>query len=164
MSRATLDALSQATEPRKRERLAWLLKTVLAREHQSEAIDWILDPAAEAPIRIWILEAIERLAFGRSVGWDQLGGVVATLGKSTDPAFRMALASILMALPWRSSNVEILEPLLNDADPDIVAAAARTLAGHPGDVRRLHPQIIEQLRRHRDPRIRHCAAELTALL
>jgi ATP phosphoribosyltransferase regulatory subunit HisZ len=54
MSRATLDALRQTTDQRVRERLAWLLKTVLAPEHGSEAIDRVLDHAEDDEVRLWV--------------------------------------------------------------------------------------------------------------
>ncbi len=164
MSRATLRALRQATAPRERERLAWLLKTVLAAEHYPEAIERALEPAESPDVRRWLVEAIERLAFARLVGWDELADVVTMLTISSSPTLRAALPSLLMALPWRSTNTRLLEPLLRDSDPGVVSAAAHTLAGHPEAVRELDPKLLDLLQRHRNPRIRYGATELAAAL
>jgi hypothetical protein len=164
MSRATLDALRRAADLRERERLAWLLKTVLAAEHGREAIKWVMDDAENDEVRRWIFEAIERLVFGGHLGWDELADVVTMAAGSRHATLRAALSALLTALPWRSANIHLLEPLLNDADPDVVSAAAHTLAGHPDAVRQLQPRTLEELRRHTNPRIRHGAAELDASL
>jgi hypothetical protein len=162
MSRATLDALSRSTSAR--ERLAWLLKTVLAPEHGAEALRVILDPAENVQVRMWMLEAIERLAFGGAVDWEALAPVVAALSESPDPLLRSALPSLLMAPPWRSSNLGTLGALLRDPDPGVIAAAAQVLAGHPEAVRQLDPQTLDGLRRHADARVRDCAARLDAAM
>jgi hypothetical protein len=164
MSRATLDAIRQTTHLGERERLAWLLKTVLAPEHASEAISRILDRAEADEVRLWIVEAVERLIFGGSIGWDQLGGVIAMLAQSPSPALRAKLASVLTALPWRATNVQWLEPLLRDADPEVVSSAAHTLARHPDATRQLRPLTLEQLRANPNSLIRHAAASLDAAL
>jgi hypothetical protein len=160
MSRAALDAFHGAKASREREELAWLLKTVLAVEHSPEVIERVRDGAEDVQVRRWLLEGLERLAFGGSLGWAELGGVVDTLANERAGALREALASLLMALPWRPENGRLLAPLLRDPDPIVVAAAAHTLAGHPDTVRELDPDLLQDLRRHANPLINHVAAEL----
>lgn len=162
MSRATLDALRRTTNARERARLAWLLKMVLAAEHGAEAIDLVKDGGENDEVRLWMLEATERLVFGGSLGWTQLADVVAMLAGSRNPTLRSKLPSLLMALPWRPENILLLEPLLLEDDPDVVSAAAHTLAGHPDAVRQLRPATLERLRHHSNPRMRHGGAELDA--
>jgi hypothetical protein len=162
MSRATLDALSRSTLAR--ERLAWLLKTVLAPEHSDEALRVILDPAEDVQVRMWMLEAVERLALGGVIDWEAMAPVVAALSESPDLLLRSALPSLLMALPWRPSNLGILEALLRDTDPGVIAAAAQVLTGHPEAVRQLDPQTLDGLRRHAVAGVRDFAARLDATM
>lgn len=164
MSRAALDALHQDPDARTRERLAWLLKTVLAEEHVPEAIDVAVDHSEDPQVRAWTVEALERLAFSGAIGWDQLSGVVDVLAEEPSSTLRAALASLLMALEWRPTSSAMLEPLLRDPDPEVIAAAAHTLAGHPDAVRRLDSRRLDQLRRDQNPWLRHAAAELDASL
>ncbi|HEY6392101.1 MAG TPA: hypothetical protein VIX89_12530 [Bryobacteraceae bacterium] len=164
MSRAALDALHRSATAQDKERFAWLLKTVLAVEDAPEAIVCVLDSAEDARVRRWVLEGLERLAFGGFLGWEQLDSVVAALALERTPALRLGLASVLMALAWRPDNVHLLEPLLSDSHAEVVTAAARTLQGHPDAVRRLNPDVLDRLRIHTNPWIRHSAQELDEAL
>jgi hypothetical protein len=160
MSRAMLDALPAAATPDQKEQIAWLLKTVLAVEHSGEAIGRVLDSEEQPQVRRWLLEAVERMTFAGALGWDQLLPVVSLLGRERDPALRAGLASLLVALPWRPSNVLLIAPLLLDDNYEVVSAAAHTLAQHPDDARKLDTGILDHLRSHGNPMMKASASLL----
>jgi hypothetical protein len=164
MSRAVLDALHEAKDEREKEELAWVLKRVLAAEHSPEVIRLVRSAAESVEVRRWLLEGLERLAAGGALGWTELGVVVEALAEDRAASMREALASLLMTLPWRDENEALLAPLLRDPDPVVVASAARTLAGYPDAVRRIDPDLLQDLRRHGSPLINRAAADLDQAL
>jgi hypothetical protein len=89
---------------------ARLLKTVLAAEHYQEAVDRIVDKNEDAQVRRWLLEGLERMTFAGPLGWNELDRVVSYLAGQSNPILRTGLASLLGALPWRPTNVLLLEP------------------------------------------------------
>jgi hypothetical protein len=157
MSRAVLDALHAATTDHESERVAWLLKTVLAVEHSAEAVDRILDSAENAQVRRWLAEGLERLVLAGSLDWEQVGVVISVLAQEHQPTLLTALASLLGALPWRAGNIVLLEPLLLHPDHEVVSAVAHTLARHPETALQLDLKILDHLRAHSNPMMRHSA-------
>jgi hypothetical protein len=160
MSRAMLDELPIAPTPQQKEQVAWLLKTVLAAEHSQEAVDRILDQNEDAQVRRWLMEGLERMTFAGPLGWNELDRVVSYLTGQSNPILRTGLASLLAALPWRPTNVSILEPFLFDENWEVVSTAAYTLAGHPDAVRALDTKVFDHLRTHSNPMMRQSAAVL----
>jgi hypothetical protein len=77
---------------------------------------------------------------------------------------RAEVASLLTALPWRASNGPRLCVLLEDDDPEVIAAAAHTLAGHPEAAMLVPAELLASLRAHPNPWVRHVALELELAL
>jgi hypothetical protein len=84
----------------------------------------------------------------RSGALGQLDRVVTYLAGEHVPPAGVALASLLSRLPWRLDNTLILEMLLLDDHPEVISAAAATLARHPDAVCALQMTTLDHLRVH----------------
>jgi hypothetical protein len=164
MSRAVLEALRGEADPARSERLAWLLKSVLATEHSTEAIAIVLDRGHSVDVRIWLAEGLERLVLGGALSWSDLDRVVDELESSHAAGLRARAASLFLSLPWRDGIAGRLAAMLDDPDSEVVAAAAHTLAMRPAAASTIAPKVIEQLRNHRDAWVRQIASELFAAI
>ena len=145
MSRALLDALAVLESDREREHTAWLLKRTLAVEHAAEVIAIVVDVDEDPQVRSWLIEGLERLAHDE-LGWHELGRVVSALTAERDSLLRSRLATLVGELPWRTTSLAIVEPLLLDDNRETVSTAASVLARHPDAAARVDPAIMERLR------------------
>jgi hypothetical protein len=106
-----------------RERLAALLGALAGRSIWRELATAALDPGEESAVRRHLLESLDRLAFGRWLGWPELEELVRSLAQDADAGVRDGVVGILMSLPRRPVGDALLRALIDDAD-DWVAASA----------------------------------------
>jgi hypothetical protein len=149
---ALIAALRAESDPRLREHLAWLLKHLAAPSSWKAIADLASGDEEPPQLRRWLLEALERLAAGRAIGWRELGALVTTVARSTDPSLRDGAVAILVALERSEEKRRLLLDILRvDDDETVLASAVNALASVlPMD---LDQQLVNRLLGHPSVRV-----------
>ena len=149
---ALIKALKKEEDAKLREHNAWLLKHLAAPTAWKALAD--LARSEEEPMgsRRWLLEALERLAHSKAVGWRELGDLVALLAHHEDASLREGAIGILQFLERsEEKNRVLLEVLEKDDDESVLAAAVHALTG--ALPMQLDPAVAERLLGHPSPRV-----------
>ncbi|MCL2724285.1 MAG: hypothetical protein FWD69_07600 [Polyangiaceae bacterium] len=155
---ALLSALRAEEDVSRREHYAWLLKHLAAPSSWRALADLAKSDDENVSVRKWLLEALDRLAAGRLIGWAELGDVLTTVMRHPDPSLRDSVVGILVSLD-RSDDKRrlLLEILRNDEDESVLASAVSALASVlPVS---LDPPIVERLLGHASPRVQKSVLE-----
>lgn len=161
---ALIASLRSESDARLREHAAWLLKHLAAPSSWKAIADLAKSDDEPAQLRRWLLEALDRLAAGRAIGWRELGDVVTTLARDADSTLRDGVVGILVSLDRSDDKRRLLLDILRADDDEVVLASAvnglasvlpmdldqelmNRLLGHPSSrVQRSVRDLIERVR------------------
>jgi hypothetical protein len=127
MARALWRALKKADTARARAELAWLLKEIPGKDVWALIAEAASDPEESLQVRVFLLDALDRLAFGGAVGWNELGPVIERCRGDSQPAIRERAPGMLMSLPRSDAGTETLLSMLGDEHPSVLTAALQAL-------------------------------------
>ncbi len=156
---ALIASLKAETNARLREHGAWLLK------HLGSPAAWkaIAELAASEKeplmVRRWLLEALDRLAAGRSIGWKELGETVTSIAKHPDPALRDGAVGVLMSLERSDEKRGLLLDILQNDDDEVVLASAVHALASVLPVQ-LDKAVVERLLGHPSQRVQRSVSDL----
>jgi hypothetical protein len=160
MCHALVAALRGEAEPSVREHLAWLLKHFAVPGSWKAIADIAGSNDEPAMIRRWLLEALDRLAAGRAIGWRELGDLATSVAtSSTDAALRDGVVGILVSLERSDEKRKLLLEILRaDNDEVVLASAVNALASVlPME---LDPAIVDRLLGHPSERVQRSVRNL----
>ena len=156
---ALIASLRGEPEARLREHAAWLLKHLAAPSSWKAIADLARSEDEGIQLRRWLLEALDRLAAGRGIGWRELGDVVTLMSKHSDASLRDGVVGILVALDRSDEKRRLLLDILRADDDEVVlASAVDALAGAlPVE---LDPNLVERLLGHPSARVQRSVRDL----
>ena len=156
---ALITALRAEPDTRLREHAAWLLKHLASPSSWKAIADLARSEDEAVQLRRWLLEALDRLAAGRAIGWRELGDVVTAVAKHPDPSLRDGVVGILVSLDRSEEKRRLLlEILRSDDDEVVLASAVNALAGAlPME---LDPGLVERLLGHPSARVQRSVRDL----
>jgi hypothetical protein len=157
-----LAAFTSADDPAQRERAAWRLKDLAGADEVPQLLTSALRTHDSPTVRRYLLEAVERLAYGQAPAWHGIGGALE--GLADDPEFlvRDAAVAIASALEDSPEQRTFLLRRLDDADPIVLLSTL--LALHERGMRRgdLGASVVQRLETHADPRVSAAFRQLAA--
>ncbi len=105
-----------------------------------------------APVRRWLLEAIERLVATRGVGWREVESLCAKLLRHPDASLRDGAIGVIAALERSEEKRRLLLDVLRVDDDEVVLSSAvhALTTALPID---LDPAVAERLLGHPSPRV-----------
>jgi len=156
---AILASLRSDPDARVREHAAWLLKHLAAPSQWKAIADLAKSDEESVQTRRWLLEALDRLAAGRAIGWRELGDVASAVARHPDPTLRDGVVGILVSLDRSDEKRKLLLEILRaDNDEGVIASAVNALASVlPIE---LDPAVVERLLGHPSPRVQRSVREL----
>ncbi|HEY8079844.1 MAG TPA: hypothetical protein VIF62_37190 [Labilithrix sp.] len=156
---ALVTQLKSEKEPRLREHGAWLLKHLAAASSWKPIADLARSDDESGQTRRWLIEALERLAASRAIGWRELGELVGSLYLHPDATIRDGIVGILGALERSDEKRRLLLEILHkDDDESVLASAVQALASVlPVD---LDPVVVERLLSHPSTRVQRSVRDL----
>ncbi|MBS2019812.1 MAG: hypothetical protein JST00_43515 [Deltaproteobacteria bacterium] len=159
LCQALVGALRSEPDSRLREHTAWLLKHLGSASQAKAIADFARSDTESVQTRRWLLEALDRLAAGRSIGWKEVGECVSAVGRHDDPMLRDGVVGLLVALDRSDEKRKaLLEILRADDDEGVIANAVNGLASVlPIE---LDPSVVERLLGHPSPRVQRSVREL----
>jgi hypothetical protein len=159
LCRALIASLRSETDMRLREHSAWLLKHLAAPSSWKAIAEIASSDEEPGQLRRWLLEALDRLAAGRAIGWRELGDLVTSLAKNPDSSLRDGVVGILVSLDRSDEKRKLLlEILRSDDDEDVLASAVNALASVlPMD---LDAVVGERLLGHPSPLVQRSVKDL----
>lgn len=159
LCQALIAALRSEPDPRLREHTAWLLKHLASATHVKAIADLARSEEESVQTRRWLLEALDRLAAGRAIGWKDVGDVVTAVGRHSDSMLRDGVVGVLVSLDRSDEKRRaLLEILRADDDEGVIANAVNGLASVlPIE---LDPAVVERLLGHPSPRVQRSVREL----
>jgi hypothetical protein len=152
-------SLRSESDDRLREHSAWLLKHLAAPSSWKAIADLACSDDEPPQLRRWLLEALDRLAAGRAIGWRELGELVTTVARNPDASLRDGVVGILVSLDRSDEKRRLLVDILRTDDDEVVlASAVNALASVlPMD---LDPALTERLLGHPSPRVQRSVQDL----
>jgi hypothetical protein len=156
--RAMVALLRDEPDAKLREHLAWLLKHLGSPSAVPAMLD-LMTSESEAPaVRRWLLEAVERLAATRAIGWSEIGDALSQLVRSADASLRDGVVGVLSVLERSEEKKRLLVDLLRiDDDEVVLSSAVQALAGAlPVE---LDTSVTERLLGHPSPRVQRSVAD-----
>ena len=159
LCRALLVNLRAPGDNRLREHSAWLLKHLAVPSAAGVLSDVVKNDQEPIQLRRWLLEALDRLAAGRLVGWADLGDVVTTLSHHSDATIRDGVVGILTSLERSEEKSRALMDILRrDDDEGVLSSAVEALASVlPIE---LDTSVAERLLSHKSGRVQRSVREL----
>ena len=153
-------SLRSESDARLREHSAWLLKHFAAPSSWKAIADLARSDEEPAQLRRWLLEALDRLAAGRAIGWRELGELVTAMARHPDATLRDGVVGILVSLDRSDEKRRLLLDILrNDDDEGVLASAVNALASVlPMDD--LDPVVAERLLGHPSARVQRSIKDL----
>ena len=159
LCQALLGTLRAEPDSRLREHTAWLLKHFATAPHAKAIADLAKSDDEGVQTRRWLLEALDRLAAGRSIGWKEVGEAVTSVGRHSDASLRDGVVGLLVSLDRSDEKRKaLLEILRADNDEGVIANAVNGLANVlPIE---LDPAVVERLLGHPSARVQRSVREL----
>lgn len=159
LCQALLGTLRAEPDSRLREHTAWLLKHFGTAPHAKAIADLAKSDDESIQTRRWLLEGLDRLAAGRSIGWKEVGDAVTAVGRHSDASLRDGVVGLLVSLDRSDEKRKaLLEILRADNDEGVIANAVNGLANVlPIE---LDPAMVERLLGHPSPRVQRSVREL----
>jgi hypothetical protein len=156
---ALIAALRSEKDTRAREHHAWLLKHLAAPSSWKAIADLARSDDESAQLRRWLLEALDRLAAGRAIGWRELGDLVSTVARNSDASLRDGVVGILVSLDRSDDKRRLLHDILSADDDEVVLASAVNALASVLPME-LDPALVERLLTHPSPRVQRSVREL----
>lgn len=156
---ALIAALRAEPDARLREHAAWLLKHLAAPSSWKAIADLARSEDEGVQLRRWLLEALDRLAAGRAIGWRELGDVVTVVAKHPDPSLRDGVVGILVSLDRSDEKRRLLLEILRSDDDEVVLASAVNALGGALPME-LDPGLVERLLGHPSARVQRSVRDL----
>jgi hypothetical protein len=115
----------------------------------------------EEPVQLrrWLLEALDRLAAGRAIGWRELGDVVSAVARHSDASLRDGVVGILVSLDRSDEKRRLLLEILRADDDEIVLASAVNALASVLPME-LDPGLVDRLLSHPSPRVQRSVRDL----
>jgi hypothetical protein len=164
MGRALVAAYEGERDPRTKERTAWLIKQAPEPTLWPELRALAASESGPVLARRYIIEALDRLAFGRVIGEPELAPLIEHLQHHREPSLREATAGLLMSLPDSPSKTDALIRLLSDSDGGVICVAAAALRHTTVGRERILRRRIDELLWHPNAAVRGYAQDLAASL
>jgi predicted nucleic acid-binding Zn-ribbon protein len=152
-------SMRSESDPRVREHSAWLLKHLAAPSSWKAIADLARSDAEPVQLRRWLLEALDRLAAGRAIGWRELGDVVTTVSRHPDASLRDGVVGILVSLDRSDEKRRLLLDILRDDNDEVVLASAVNALASVLPME-LDPGLVERLLGHPSPRVQRSVRDL----
>ena len=143
-------ALRSESDMRGREHSAWLLKHLAAPSSWKAIADLARSDDEPVQLRRWLLEALDRLAAGRAIGWRELGDVVTEVARHPDASLRDGVVGILVSLDRSDEKRLLLLDILRADDDEVVLASAVNALANVLPME-LDPGLVERLLSHPEP-------------
>jgi hypothetical protein len=156
---ALIASLRAEPEARLREHGAWLLKHLAAPSSWKAIADLARSDDEGIQLRRWLLEALDRLAAGRAIGWRELGDVITTVAKHPDASLRDGVVGILVSLDRSDEKRRLLVEILRSDDDEVVLASAVNALASALPME-LDPGLVERLLGHPSPRVQRSVRDL----
>lgn len=156
---ALIASMSAENDARAREHSAWLLKHFAAPSSWKAIADLARSDAEPMQLRRWLLEALDRLAAGRAIGWRELGDVVTSVSRHPDASLRDGVVGILVSLDRSDEKRRLLLDILRDDDDEVVLASAVNALASVLPME-LDPGLVERLLGHPSPRVQRSVRDL----
>jgi hypothetical protein len=156
---ALIASLRSESEPRLREHSAWLLKHLAAPSSWKAIADLARSDEEPVQLRRWLLEALDRLAAGRAIGWRELGDVVSMVARHSDASLRDGVVGILVSLDRSDEKRRLLLEILRADDDEIVLASAVNALASVLPME-LDPGLVDRLLSHPSPRVQRSVRDL----
>jgi hypothetical protein len=152
-------SMRSETDARARDHSAWLLKHLAAPSSWKAIADLARSDAEPVQLRRWLLEALDRLAAGRAIGWRELGDVVTAVSRHPDASLRDGVVGILVSLDRSDEKRRLLLDILRDDDDEVVLASAVNALASVLPME-LDPGLVERLLGHPSPRVQRSVRDL----
>lgn len=156
---ALIASLRSESDPRLREHSAWLLKHLAAPSSWKAIADLARSDEEPVQLRRWLLEALDRLAAGRAIGWRELGDVVTTVARHADASLRDGVVGILVSLDRSDEKRRLLLDILREDDDEVVLASAVNALASVLPME-LDPELVDRLLSHPSPRVQRSVRDL----
>jgi hypothetical protein len=156
---ALIAALRSETDMRVREHSAWLLKHLAAPSSWKAIADLARSDDEPVQMRRWLLEALDRLAAGRAIGWRELGDVITAVARHPDASLRDGVVGILVSLDRSDEKRRLLLDILRADDDEIVLASAVNALASVLPME-LDPGLVDRLLGHPSPRVQRSVRDL----
>ena len=156
---ALIASMRAENDARAREHSAWLLKHFAAPSSWKAIADLARSDAEPMQLRRWLLEALDRLAAGRAIGWRELGDVVTSVSRHPDASLRDGVVGILVSLDRSDEKRRLLLDILRDDDDEVVLASAVNALASVLPME-LDPGLVERLLGHPSPRVQRSVRDL----
>jgi hypothetical protein len=113
LGEALWQAFGRITRPADREHAAWLLSHLASPTSWRALARLIVEPGESREVRVFLIQALDRLTLERHIGWAEIGDLLKVLSRDPDPAVRQATIDLLISLPpcdeMRAILIERLE-------------------------------------------------------
>ena len=119
--------LEGAETPAGRAHVAWLIKALPGKEVWERAARAGTNPEEALPVRVFLLDALDRLAFANAIGWHDLKTVIELCRTDSQPVIRERVPGMLMSLPVSHEGTEVLLSMLEDEQTSVMTAALQAL-------------------------------------
>jgi hypothetical protein len=159
LGEALWDAFQAAATPGEREQAAWLLKQLASPSRWQEIADVAASSAEPLQVRIFLLQALDWLAFGGGPGWAELRPWIDRAWHDESPAIRECALGIVMSLPHSDEAEPLVREALDDPEPTVVLTALNAVAQGLVEVER---SVLERLTQSTHQSIRDRARGLLA--
>jgi hypothetical protein len=159
LCRGLVAALRDEPDPGQREQGAWLVRQLPGAGSWPAITELVSSESEPAPVRGLLLEAAEALVTAKSLGWSDVGELLARFAREEDASLRRAALAALAALERSDDKRRVLlEYLRADDDEIVLAGAVQALAGVlPVE---LEPAVAERLLGHPSERVQKSVLEL----
>lgn len=158
---ALIKALRNEKDGKQREHGAWLLKHLAAPSAWKALSDIARNDDEQLAVRRWLLEALDRLAACRSIGWTELRDVVSTLLDNSDAMIRDSAVGILASLERSEEKRRLLLDVLRTDDNEAVLSSAVQALATVLPVE-LESSIVERLLGHPSARVQRSVLDFIA--
>ncbi|MEA2748425.1 MAG: hypothetical protein QOI41_2568 [Myxococcales bacterium] len=152
-------SMRSESDVRAREHSAWLLKHLAAPSSWKAIADLARSDDEPVQLRRWLLEALDRLAAGRAIGWRELGDVVTAVARHPDSSLRDGVVGILVSLDRSDEKRRLLLDILRADDDEIVLASAVNALASVLPME-LDPGLVDRLLGHPSPRVQRSVRDL----
>jgi hypothetical protein len=151
--------LRDEPDPNLRVHGAWLIRQLPGSSSWPLIAELVASDAESVEVRRLLLEAVETLASTKSLGWGDVGELLARFSRQSDVSLRQAAIGAVAAFERSDDKRRVLlEYLRTEEDEVVLASAVKALASVlPIE---LDPAVAERLLGHPSERVQKSVLEL----